>query len=80
MNTPKFTPQEQAQIEAGLTVAQAVARIEHLRPVAMAAMDETGGMPVTPEALEFCQLNRALYLGHFHGKASASKAGGHYGL
>lgn len=33
MNTPKFTPKEQAQIEAGLTEAQAVERINHLRPI-----------------------------------------------
>ena len=98
-----------------LTLAQAIERINHLRPIVMAAREDafqkcppgltalaqalmlhddgvftaertilwvrdTLGIPVTPESLEFGRLQAALYQGHFHGKASESEAGGHYGL
>jgi hypothetical protein len=39
------------------------------------SMRERLGIVVTPESLEFGQLQQALYLGHFHGTASASAAG-----
>lgn len=96
------------------TLAQAIERINYLRPIVMDARDdafkkcrpfgltalaqvlllhddgvftaeqtiksmrETLGIPVTPESREYGQLQQALYLGHFHGKASESEAGGHY--
>lgn len=97
-----------------MTLAQAVERINHLRPIVQAAredafqkcrpagltglaqslllyddgifsaevtinsMRETLGIPVTPESLELGRLHQALYLGHFHGKASEPEAGDHY--
>lgn len=98
-----------------LTLAQAVERINHLRPIVMAARDdafqkcppglsglaqdlmlyddgifsaestikamrERLGIAVTPESLEFGQLQAALYQGHFHGTASQPAVGDHYGF
>lgn len=39
------------------------------------SMRERLGIVVTPESLELGRLQQALYLGHFHGTASASEAG-----
>jgi len=44
------------------------------------SMRERLGIVVTPESLEFGQLQAALYQGHFHGTASESEAGGQHGL
>jgi len=97
-----------------LTLAQAIERINHLRPIVQQARDDafqkcppglTGlaqdlalyddgifsaeqtiksmrerlGIVVTPESLEFGQLQAALYQGHFHGKAFESEPGGQHG-
>ncbi|MES2948650.1 MAG: hypothetical protein V4858_08920 [Pseudomonadota bacterium] len=97
-----------------LSLAEAVQRINHLKPIVTAAryanflkcppgltglaqdlalyddgifsaeqtlnaMRERLGIVVTPESLEFGQLQAALYQGHFHGEASASEAGGRDG-
>ena len=93
------------------TMAQAVARINDLRPIVQAARDEafqkcpqglsglahalllyddgvysaevaisyireTLAIGITPESVELGELQAALYQGRFHGKASASAAGG----
>lgn len=99
-----------------MTLQQAVARINEIRPRVLAARDdafqkmrplgltglaqvlhlhddgvftaeqtirsmrETLGIPVIPESRELGQLQAALYQGHFHGTASESEAGGHYGF
>lgn len=43
------------------------------------SMRERLGIVVTPESVEFGQLQQALYLGHFHGTASASATGEQHG-
>lgn len=39
------------------------------------SMRDRLGIVVTPESLEFARLQQALYLGHFHDRASDSEAG-----
>lgn len=98
-----------------MTLAQAIQRINHLRPIVMDARDKAYrqcppglsglaqdlmlyddciftaeatirsmrsrlGIVVTPESLEFGQLQAALYQGRFHDTASQPEPGDHYGF